>query len=297
MKTFICAILFISLPALGNLESHIRAHRPIRSLAPNTTDKTCKAAYRRLFSKPEIDVRVIFGYKDARPARFVGDRQERAAFVEQLISPCVEGVFACGFTRSKEDADIFRKSIIGPSGDLVSVRVQVVHSSVGPDDEENRANPFQEWQSQYAEEVFLTGLETADIVFYNGHSRAGGGPDFSPPRLTADKAPDFFYYQKHRPGLGKILYTLGKKKTDGGLKLIGLFSCASTRLFANQIITKRPKAGVITSPNLVFYVDALENSLAALSGILEMRCEGDFKAVIKQGHPKSGSQITGFFAE
>src|SRR5690606_18334478 len=44
-------------------------------------NSACHRAYARLYKNDIVDMRLVFGYKDARPARFVADRYERAAIV------------------------------------------------------------------------------------------------------------------------------------------------------------------------------------------------------------------------
>ncbi|MGZ3689729.1 MAG: hypothetical protein ACXVBW_15600, partial [Bdellovibrionota bacterium] len=40
------------------------------------TDPSCLSAYQDLYHGNQLNVLVAFGYKDSRPARFVGDRYE-----------------------------------------------------------------------------------------------------------------------------------------------------------------------------------------------------------------------------
>lgn len=265
--------------------------------ARHNPDKSCLTAYNDMYSKPTLDIRVLFGYKDARPARFVGDHHERTTFVEPLVGPCSPSFYACEFQRDQDDQNLFTKRVISPAGRPVQIRLQVLHSSVGSDDEENRKDPFQAWQSQWAERVFLDGLKEADVIFYNGHSRVGGGPDFEPPRLTAGKIPnvDYFFYQANRPGLGKMEKALASKAARAPNTLLGFFSCASSQHFADSIFALRPNISLITSTSLLYYADAMANSLAALSALIEMRCAKDFRSALRHDSPRSGSQISGFF--
>lgn len=133
------------------------------------TESACFQTYEELLKDGVLDVRVAFGYKDARPARYVGDRYERAILVEYLLGECREGFFACGFDRDAHDADLFYKKIRAANGSKVLVRVQVVASSVGPDDEENRERDAAQFQqSAYAKSVFLDGLKVLMLSFTTG---------------------------------------------------------------------------------------------------------------------------------
>src|SRR5690606_23436486 len=125
----------------------------------------------------------------------------------------------------------------------------------GPDDEENRVNPFQKWKTKAAESAFYQGLANADLVFYNGHSRAGGGPDFSPPRMDGNENVAFGWYQAHQPGFRLMQEALKHEPSD--LKLFGLYSCASSRHFLDGVRALRPELGMMASSKLIYFSDAL----------------------------------------
>jgi hypothetical protein len=234
---------------------------------------------------------MVFGYKDARPARFVDDRYEQAIFVQRLLKSCEGGRQDCGFKLDRDrEAPLERltKTINGPTGDPERVVLTVVHSSVGPDDETNRANPFQKWQSAQAQEQFEFALKNADVVFYNGHSRVGGGPDFFPPKLGRNEHVDYVWYKTHaksRLAMERLLH----ESQASPLKVLGLFSCASDRLFANKSQDAKPGLGLISSVELIYFSDAIENSLAALSGLLEMKCRPEMDGILN-----ASTELRGF---
>ena len=268
-------------------------------IAARASDPICKEAYDRLFSKPKVDVRVVFGYKDARPARFVGDRHERLAFVQKITAKCQgPNDNACGFVRSGHNADLFEKTIRTPSGQKVTVELRVAHSSVGSDDASNRIDPFQNWQSVYARRTYLMGLESADVVLYNGHSRFGGGPDFDPPKLRKSQEINAAYYKSKRPGLKETVAALTARPKGRdprkSLKILGMFSCESSQHFTEEI-QKRSATALITSKGLLYYADAFQNSLAALDSLLGSRCERGFKQALRQSDDEAGSRLAGFF--
>lgn len=260
--------------------------------------ENCEAPYKKLFGKSVVNIRMVFGYKDTRPGRFVGDRHERLAFVQRITQPCSIGQ-ACGFTRSNQNSDLFVKMITGPKGKKVRVQLWIAHSAVGSDDEENRQDPFQSWQSRYTSDAFFGGLGKADIVFYNGHSRFGGGPDFLPPRLGTGNAIQTTFYQEERPGFIKAIDNLETEALmngkSGKLKMLGLFSCASSQHFSDDI-KRTAGIGLLSSHHLMYYADALESSIAALSGLLEMRCEANLRRSIRAGSPLRAMKIDGFFS-
>jgi len=259
--------------------------RPIVSSKVSIKDSNCLSTYLDFYRNSEIHIAVLFGYKDSSPARFVSDRYERMNFVQSILKPCnvanlsnesktqnPDRTSACGFEREIYDTDLFQKKIFGPDHKWKTVRLRVTHSSVGPDDEENRRNPYQSWQSQYAQTLFSTELKTADAVFYNGHSRAGGGPDFQPPKLKKNRHVSYEWYKKHQPGLMQILTNLSSSPLNSPLKVLGLLSCASTRHFSHQILKLNPTLNLITNENLIYFSDAQTSLLSALSALLEMKC-------------------------
>lgn len=238
---------------------------------PSSLALQCSAMEKSLYKRDTLKVRMVFGYKDARPARFVGDRHERLAFIEKIATPCSTSAKntneLCGFARSKDNADLFLKKVSVQKREH-RILLWVVNSSVGTDDQENRDDPFQKWKSKYAEEAFTGGLRDADVVLYDGHSRFGGGPDFAPPVLGRDDIVDPAPYQTARPGLTKMTRALKNSKR---LKMLGLFSCSSSQHF-NDEIHSVSKAGVVSSKVLMYYSDALAQSLSALDDVLEGRC-------------------------
>jgi hypothetical protein len=214
-----------------------------------------------------LDVRIFFGYKDARPARFVGDRYEQALFLQRLTAPCSDDRFDCGFARDQFDGP-FLKTLQLESGRRVQVSVRVFGSSVGVDDDVNRGNPFQKWRSDFTKNQFAEALKKADVVFYNGHSRAGGGPDFAPPELTKFKHVRYGEYQRKKPGF-HLVQNILKSNPNSPLRLIGLYSCESDQLFKKKIEAAKPKLRVIGSRQLLYFSDAFNDSLDQLSQILE----------------------------
>ncbi|MCM2282848.1 MAG: hypothetical protein NDI61_13495 [Bdellovibrionaceae bacterium] len=265
------------------------------TVKPVVRSEECDRFYRALYRKPVINIRVVFGYKDTRPGRFVGDRHERLAFVQRILKPCVNGQ-ACGFTRGPQNTDLFIKMLPQPNGKRTRIQLWVAHSAVGSDDIENRRDPFQNWQSRYASDAFFSGLTKADVVLYNGHSRFGGGPDFTPPRLTPGNGIETSYYQDERPGFAHAIDTLEAEVLltgrAGRLKMLGLFSCASSQHFSDEL-KKTAKVGVLSSQHLMYHGDALESSLGALSGLLERQCKSDLANSIRSGQPMRAMNIEG----
>lgn len=260
-----------------------------------TGAKSCPDSFRRLYDEPVLEIGINFGYKDARPARFVGDRYERATFVSGLVAPCPKDFHACGFTRDEEDGDLFTKKIQGPDGYLRTIRVRVTSSSAGPDDDENRRDTYQRWLSRYAQREFEAGVSKKKVVLYNGHSRAGGGPDFKPPQLTREgMETDLYWYKTKQPGIKALMEAL--PEGDGEIQLLGLYSCVSTKHFSDAIWKKSPKLALISSRELLYYADALRNLSGTLSAVVGMWCESDFGSAISAEPAGGKTSLARFFA-
>lgn len=225
-------------------------------------------------SKTDIGIRIVFGYKDSRPARFVGDRHERLAFVQKILEACKANDENCGFKRDLKNADLFFKEINSSEKQMVRVTMLVVHSSVDSDDHSNRKNPFQTWQSLYAKQSFFDGLKENNVLFYNGHSRYGGGPDFHPPILKDGSKVDILYYTEKKMKLKELQKEILKASTRFPSEMprfLGFFSCSSNQHFKQAISDFLPKDSsvtLLTSDSSIHYSRALSDSLEALSTVL-----------------------------
>lgn len=285
-------VLFLSMFCLSLTmdlsESYAKEELKAGPLVSASKPGQCFSLYQEEISDGSMDIRIIFGYKDARPARFVGDRHERLAFVQEILKNCGGKNQSCGFQRDPDDADLFYKSIRGPKGKEIQVRLFVVHSSVDSDDLFNQKNPHQSWQSQYAEDFFLQGLQISDVVFYNGHSRYGGGPDFESPVLATTGKIDISHYQKKKPGLKslqKSIRQISKSKEPDGTRILGLFSCSSDRHFLRSIkssLGPKKKIAVISNQITIHHSQASSDSLKALSDVLRLDCPDDLKWIQSQ---------------
>lgn len=255
------------------------------------TQRGCRVDYRRFFRLHQVDIRIVFGYQDARPARFVGDRYERAALIEHLTQPCSGGYQACGFIRDWDSAVLLSREITGPDGNPVRVMLHVADSSWSPDDDLNRGSPDQRIKTARARRIFLQGLTQADAVLYLGHSRDGGGPDFGPPRIRfSDRHVDYAWYHSHRRGWRMMMDALRHSRRRPSL--LALFSCFAGRHFASGLRRDFPRMGLITSPGWAYADDELVQVVATVDSLLGMRCRAGFEAALG---PLAGLRVRGFF--
>lgn len=255
----------------------------------------CNKAYSALTKDGVLFITVAFGYKDSRPLRFVGDRYERAAFADRLLKPCQAWEVVCGFTMDAGNPEFFTKKLVWYDKKERYIQIQVLASSIGPDDQWNRESRIQKWNSDRTRRLFRRAITKSDIVFYNGHSRTGGGPDFSPPLLQKEGGVLYSHYQNERPGMKDLLEDLERAKGARQPRLLGLFSCASHTLFRDELRKAKPKLGVISSEALLYQKDAMDNMVAALTAVLKGECEPRFNRRLRAEDPTMGSKIVGFF--
>lgn len=233
---------------------------------------------------PTMSAAIFFGYKDSRPERFVGDLLERTVLAQKLLSPCqTEREILCQFKRSAENGDRFHRKVNDQNFEIF-----LSHSSLTFDDEFNRELSAQREWSQLSQTNFLESLRQGHIVFYDGHSRDGGGPDFDPPLLLPNGKVDYKYYEKAQPYFQQMLKALSQR----GPKrlLLGLFSCASLQHFSKDLLAQ--DIDLISSRDLLYYADALENLVAGLEHVFSGACEKDLRQALKEKTPGIGSQLT-----
>lgn len=255
----------------------------------------CAKSYDEMTKDGVLNITVVFGYKDARPARFVSDRYERAYFTDVLLRPCTGDEVICGFSNELANPEFFARQVYLANGKKGVLQVQVLASSVGPDDEVNRKNPTQQWHSERTEKLFRHALLNSDVVFYNGHSRAGGGPDFFPPKIFHSGMIKYELYKEAQPGLSFLLESLRETKKQNQPKIFGMFSCASNNYFLNRIRKVKPEIGLISSDALLYHRDAMTSMIAALGAIVRGECEDSFNRALNFTDPRAGSRISGFF--
>ncbi len=235
--------------------------------APAESSESATSTAADSLETPPLDLRIAFGYKDARPARFVGDRNERLVLIERFTAECGANDQACGFSRDPEDGDLLEKTVLRADGRYQTIYLRLTESSVGPDDVANRQDPFQKWQSEASEMNFLTGLEDADFVLYIGHSRDGGGPAFTPPKILKNSHVDYNHYIRVREGARKMIAVLEKTKSPP--KVVGLLSCYSERHFVKALNRAAPRTKLITNDHLLYYAEALVEAESAVGDFIQ----------------------------
>lgn len=293
---------------LKQLEPQDYCPTPGDDSASDVRRRRCQRTYQRFFKEGEeftgsgkkgvIDIRFCYGYDNqANPnspfykKQVAVDGPLRQRMVKRLLESCPEnqpGVTACGFVQDDHNKDLFHRTLRGPDGLLKQVRLRIVHSSVGYVDAENEKTDTQAIQSEYARETFLSGLREADAVFYFGHARDGGGPDFDRPHL-ANGETDYAWYRKHKPGFKQMLAAL-KQRKQGELPLLGLFGCDTEDNFSDALQKIAPGTGLITSTRSTRNTENFSAGYAALNALLSRFCEPEFKEQLNHYREKDLSR-------
>lgn len=266
--------------------------------AGEVTPTPCRSTYESLYREDTVEMRFVLGYADGDS--FIHDRYQKYVIAEQLTSDCGIRKGACGFKPlSDDDDEVFVKTLIGPDGKEKTVRIRLVSSSESVIDKENRLTSSpgktvkmtsaQETRSRYAEKIFLDGMKEAEVVIYVGHARKGGGPSFEPAVLNAAGKVDYNYYKFHQDSAERMFAAI--ESSSRPPKLLGVFACDASPLWAEQFREKAPQTGVVLAGSIVRFDAAIAQAYATLDSVLAMRCESDFQSSIRAIDKIDGSVI------
>lgn len=213
-----------------------------------------------------------------------------------LKAPCNpnSGQVLCGFSEQGEASKglVVLSKNINLLGQRVTARITLTQASASESFVQNKSNlkDRQQFLTQQSEQNYFGGIGSADIVFYNGHSRNGGGPDFNPPVLTRDLHVDYKgYYEVRRIGIKRVLDLI--KKGGNKDQILGFFSCYSQKHFYRDLLAANPKQKLVLSADTIDYLDTLVASSGYLEGLLRGYCGQDLADIAKQGEKiKEGFQ-------
>jgi hypothetical protein len=301
-----------SIPGLSGYYTKALVSAQINALAqypPNNKLSSCQQQIVNMSQDHELTIFVGLGYMDfSRGQDFVNsgtslyqfgevlDLDAKIAFEKALTRKCSGTSLssknlpsACGFRKSKGG---FSKKMVNKfTGKRMNVFVKVVSSAYSSNDQLNKTTYAQKQnsQSQYALNQFQSALQSYDAVFYLGHARSGGGPDFFPPRLLKNGHVDYGYYKQQRPGLNSMLQALQGSDPS----LIGLLACKSTGLFAASTQKHAPHSALITADNLFDFSDLIPTGFLAIEALVSQRCNENFSNVVK--NQSQGDLLSFFF--
>lgn len=278
------------------------------------SSESCRAFYEKLYERPELDVRVAFGYMDAPPdegpmivdgvdygLNYALDGHARAAFTSWIQRGCSKNQRLCDFREQADDPDLYVKK--GPR----PVRLRVTHASASPVHSRNvEGGDLHDLQFRFtrrAEENFLGGLGQADAVLYLGHARGGGGPDFAPPVLLRNRHVNYNgYYRRVKPGVKKLVSFL--RGAQRPARVIGLLSCKGTGLFVDrfELATIAPESMFVTAPSLTGYKANLLTTIVVFDSLLNGRCLAEIRTMLDRveafaeigGEPAALSELIDF---
>ncbi|MGZ3771256.1 MAG: hypothetical protein ACXVCP_17065 [Bdellovibrio sp.] len=255
-----------------------------------TVDKqnSCLQRYNQILKDDLLDIRIALGYFDWTTGNEVSYRGANYglspsidigafyALRHLLLSACHGETRFCGFHQDTKNPNLFLKQV-KIHGRIVKAQIQM-HFSSATEFLNNNLRSYaneQQQRSKFMEAFFKQALGNADAVFYFGHSRNGGGPDFSPPIFVNGKNKVNYdgYYEIQKPGFKKLIQALQGPNT---LPILGLMSCASRMHFLKKVQAASPTTGVITSKD-VLNVDYVYTALiGGVDAILRGQCQHGF---------------------
>jgi hypothetical protein len=235
-----------------------------------------------------LNIAIALGYSDLTDEHFdlVTDGYTLNTIHSHLTSPCVyEGQGFCEFDLIEGDEHQvyhFSRSLINDSGENITVNIYTVNGSYSNNNSENKTiyKELQNTQTKIAKDFYGWALATSDMVFYEGHSRDGGGPDFAPPRQNRAGTVDYSWYHANKPGLKYLLSNLDTAQKKP--MTVGLFSCASRTHFLKKLKQHSPNSKLILSTKVVEAGKTKLGLLKTLESVLNFECDGDLKARIRE---------------
>ena len=321
MKEAICAFLFI-LVMLGSPLSFSEDSKPVvrswysenmlleyrdelKTLKGDSGDSSgCNETYRKIYSRDALDVRIFFGYlnDEADPGKpasdLVSDGYFKSRFIQLLMEPCEENLFACGFALNDDhmpvglellESVVLSKQITGPDQKPIQVSVSLESSSVSESDHDNRHKLGSEQKNQTGKisKDFVRALNEADVVLYTGHSRTGTGPGFKPITPISLSGLEAWLF---KPSRHKMLRAL--ENATHRPALLGIYSCSSDHYYREHLEEAAPETSlVLTTESLTALEEAHASMLGTLNSIFGLKCEADFKQSLHQ------SVLYGLFPE
>lgn len=255
----------------------------------------CSKQYEGMLVDGVLDIRYAFGYFDfSESGEDVTYRSHKdAPLMNYGIGPSWDPDFyyatikfltgrceypyqaSCGFhlIGNPEDGEVSLQKYVNLYDQSILVRITLTMASAGYYLKENKTilKDRQDMLTRQSEANFFDSISTADVIFYNGHSRNGGGPDFHPPVLNYKNKPDYNgYYLVKKTGINRLLKEIKARKDNN--YILGLFSCFSQKHFYNSLMKTRPGLRVALSAEEINYWDTYDASLGILEGILQGSC-------------------------
>lgn len=222
---------------------------------------------KRINESNEIKITIAIGYNDNPINDYVLDDYLKFLIQTQLTSICPNNLYSnCGFSIKKNNAfeSIFEKKIWNNEKTLV---VQIIKSALTTDDKLNRDNPEQNIQSQATESLFYNSFTNSHFIFYLGHSRNGGGPDFFPAKLTNAHHPDYEWYHKNKIKKIALSNQLNRIKSDNKPLLFAMISCSSYLHFQKTLISTLPDTLLFFSKQSIYNFEYFQSIMVFINAL------------------------------
>ncbi|MGZ3772914.1 MAG: hypothetical protein ACXVCY_05330 [Pseudobdellovibrionaceae bacterium] len=260
----------------------------ILSELPASAQVSCIQRYKNILADGIIDIRVAIGYFDWTAGKNVTwrggdyglspsiDIGAFYALKKLLLSRCRGNSQFCSFKQNPRNENNFYKTV-QLHGKKYVASIQM-HFSSATEFLNNNLRSYHAEQQQrtfFMESFFRDALKKADAVFYFGHSRNGGGPDFSPPVFIngQNKVNYSGYYEVLQPGFKKLISALNDSPRTS---VLGLMSCDSRDHFLKKIRSTAPNIGVITSTDVVNVDQVYTALIGGIDSLLRGQCQKNF---------------------
>ncbi len=289
IKKLVLPVAFLSClstqSAFANWDLWLAQKQDVLIANPATAPSgACFERYDRIFGDGELNVTLGFGYADTKPGNYVIDKLIMDGIVRALTAPCRRGVSACGFRGGPAGSFTLLKNVRGPRGNMQPVKIHFIRASVSHDDKKNMTEykVAQTKKCQAATDNFFSSIARGpEVVFYAGHSRNGGGPDFCPGVATADNHVNYDYYRKYRPGKKKMIEALGQSAAvRNPVEVLGMISCSSSLHFKNAFSAASPETGMLLTNASLSFQEVYQDLYVSLDSLLAQRCGKKFEAVL-----------------
>jgi hypothetical protein len=234
-----------------------------------------------------LNIAVGLGYSDYTDEHsdLVSDVFTLNTLIHILKNPCVyknQGFCDFKFIDGRDhEVQHYSRDILTIDGKILTVNIYMMNSSfsIGNANNKTKYRVQQEEQTLNAQNFFAWGIQNADMVFYEGHSRDGGGPDFAPPHPTSTGAVNYNWYHANRIGLKFLLNALDEAQIKP--MTLGLFSCASRGHFLNSLKQHTSTTKFVLSTHIVEAGNTKLALMRTLESVLNFECDSDLKARIK----------------
>ena len=260
--------------------------------APTAASQSqCSRHFRNTFASGVAQLTVTLGYGDDEDTRVATDQLEQQELVNVLTAPCESGsVQVCGFVQdgagSDEVVTHLSKRFLSPEGEFREIKLAIASPSVSEDDDVNRRElSAQNARGQRVAELFMNGFRDSQAVFYLGHNRKAGGPDFWPAKHDRKGEIDDGWYSRRQPGLAYV--ERGLNQRDPKMNLLELLGCHTTRTVWPMLKRRhsRQDAGlaVFSTHSLISSEDQAKELFRTLNGMMNERCAYAYYNIHRKG--------------